>query len=95
MEFGEKQVLSSYKVQLTNICYLKAYEQEKMVPAPTNRNVAGYTIAEMLHSVPSAFGIKAFATRIVICCLEERVRISMMFVNISQYSPNTHSSIFC
>jgi len=60
------------------ITWSLAYEREKMVPTTTNRDVAGCTMAELLHYVPSAFGIKAFATRIAICCLEDRVRIAMM-----------------
>ena len=40
--------------------------KRKMVPTPTNRDVVGYNMAELLHSVPSAFGIKAFASRITI-----------------------------
>ena len=49
-----------------------------MIPATTNRDLAGHTIDELLHSVPAVFGIKAFATKIIICILEEPVRVSMM-----------------
>jgi len=55
-----------------------AYAKEHMIPATTNRDVAGYTVDELLHSVPAAFGIKAFANKIVICTLEEHVRVAMM-----------------
>lgn len=80
-------------VQLANKCRWEAYEREKMVPTTTNRDVAGCTMAELLHYVPSAFGIKAFATRIAICCLEDRVRIAMMCVKfeLSEHNRNTHS----
>lgn len=49
-----------------------------MIPNTTNRDVAGYTIDELLHSVPTTFGIKALATRILICILDEPIRVSMM-----------------
>ncbi|KAF7973804.1 hypothetical protein HWV62_14172 [Athelia sp. TMB] len=54
-----------------------AYEQEYMVPAETNALVAKYTVDELLHSVPTCLGIKAAAEKIVVCALEERVRIAM------------------
>jgi hypothetical protein len=56
----------------------KAYEEEHMVPATSNRDVAQFTVDELLHSVPTTFGIKALAQRIVVCLLEEPVRIAMM-----------------
>ena len=87
MEFGENKFVLF--VQLAYRCRWKAYEQEKTVPTPTNREVAGYTMAELLHSVPSAFGIKAFASRITICCLEDRVRIATMCVRF-EHNLNTH-----
>jgi hypothetical protein len=49
-----------------------------MVPDETNNLVAGYTVAELLYAVPRKFGMKAFAERIVIALLEERVRIAML-----------------
>jgi len=55
-----------------------AYSEENMIPNTTNRDVAGYTIDELLHSVPTTFGIKALATRILICILDEPIRVSMM-----------------
>jgi len=61
-----------------NLKFPQAYAKEHMIPATTNRDVAGYTVDELLHSVPAAFGIKAFANKIVICTLEEHVRVAMM-----------------
>lgn len=51
-----------------------------MVPAETNALVAKYTVDELLHSVPKFLGIKAAAEKIVVCALEERVRIAMKCV---------------
>lgn len=51
-----------------------------MVPAQSNKDVAGYTTEELLYPVPEIFGLKNFFRRISICLLEERVRIAMMFV---------------
>ncbi|RDB21931.1 Mycophenolic acid synthesis protein B [Hypsizygus marmoreus] len=55
-----------------------AYEKEHMVPAQSNKDVAGYTTEELLHVLPEAFGIKQFARDITVCLLEDRVRIAMM-----------------
>src|ERR1700722_6621248 len=49
-----------------------------MVPATSNRDIANFTVDEMLHSVPEIFGIKSFFKKLVICLLEERVRVGMM-----------------
>jgi hypothetical protein len=51
-----------------------------MVPADTNREVAGYTIDELLGFVPETFGLKAFGERTVICLMEDIVRESMLYV---------------
>ncbi|KII95824.1 hypothetical protein PLICRDRAFT_48769 [Plicaturopsis crispa FD-325 SS-3] len=56
-----------------------AYEAKYMVPAETNRDVASYTVEEMLYVVPEAFGIKALMRRLVICLLQPHVRIAMMY----------------
>jgi len=52
-----------------------------MAPAPTNAEIAGYTIDELLSAAPETFGIKTLAQRIVICLLDDTVRVAMMFVN--------------
>lgn len=65
-------------------CYLhatlsiQAYEQQAMVPAQSNNDVAEGTTNELLHAAPEAFGIKDFLRRITVCLLDERVRIAMM-----------------
>ena len=68
----------------------QAYEETHMVPADTNREVAGYTVDELLSFVPETFGVKAFGERIVICLLEDLVRESMSYVPpIFKYRYNT------
>jgi hypothetical protein len=49
-----------------------------MVPAQTNHDVAIYTINELLHVVPEAFGIHAFAVRVILCLIEDPVRVAMV-----------------
>jgi len=58
----------------------QAYQENCMVPADTNREVAGYTVDELLGFVPKTFGLKAFGERSVICLLEDIVRESMLYV---------------
>ena len=52
-----------------------------MVPAQTNRDVAGHTTDELLFGCPEKFGIKKFLQRVTVCLMEERVRIGMMLVS--------------
>jgi hypothetical protein len=52
-----------------------------MVTADTNREVAGYTVDELISFVPENFGVKAFAERTVICLMEDVVRESMSCVS--------------
>ncbi|KAH8834400.1 hypothetical protein DL96DRAFT_1522092 [Flagelloscypha sp. PMI_526] len=59
--------------------WAKTYERTSMLPAESNREVADYTLAELLHVVPNAFGIKAFAKRVAYAVLEPRVRIAMLY----------------
>lgn len=59
----------------------QAYEQEIMVPADSNALVARYTVAELLHRVPTFLGLKAAAENIAVSALEERVRIAMKSVH--------------
>jgi hypothetical protein len=51
-----------------------------MVPAETNRIVAGYTLDELLCPVPEAFGLRAFGVKIVVCLLDDITREAMMYV---------------
>ena len=54
-----------------------------MVPAQTNRDVAGHTTDELLFGCPEKFGIKKFLRGVTVCLLDERVRIAMMLVSHS------------
>ena len=58
----------------------QAYENTYMVAAETNRELAGYTLDELLSFLPEAFGLKAVGERMVICVLEDIVRESMSYV---------------
>lgn len=49
-----------------------------MIPADSNRLVANYTTDELIHVVPSSFGLKTFARNLSICALEDRVRLAML-----------------
>ena len=69
----------------------QAYEETYMVPADTNREVAGYTVDELLGFVPETFGMKAFGERTVICLLEDIVRESMSYVPHIFKMPFRHS----
>ncbi|TFK51574.1 hypothetical protein OE88DRAFT_1801631 [Heliocybe sulcata] len=55
------------------------YEEHYMVPAASNRAVAQFTIDELLCFAPEKYGIKNFLQRIVVCLLETRVRVAMMY----------------
>ncbi|KAJ2915437.1 hypothetical protein MD484_g4981, partial [Candolleomyces efflorescens] len=56
----------------------KAYEEKCIVPAESNRLVAGFTIGELIYAVPKKFGLKSFAERFIAAVVEPRVRIAMM-----------------
>ena len=56
------------------------YEVKNMIPAETNKEVAGYTMTELLSAVPIRFGLRRFAVRVALCLLEDRVRIGMIYV---------------
>ena len=57
------------------------YEDQYMVPAQTNKEVAFYTTEELVHTLPDAFGIKNLARKLVVCVLAENVRVAMMYVS--------------
>jgi hypothetical protein len=64
------------------------YEKTYMVPADTNKEIAGYTVEELISFVPETFGVKALSRRIVICLMEDVVRESMLYVpHISNIAP--------
>ena len=64
-----------------------------MIPAETNKEVAGYTMAKLLSAVPIRFGLRSFAVRVALCLLEDRVSVGMMcvFPRIAQRSPVQYS----
>ena len=73
------------------------YEVKNMIPAETNKELAEYTMAELLSAVPIRFGLRGFAVRVALCLLEDRVRVGMMYVfpktvrhSPVQYSPHHH-----
>ncbi|KAJ7119562.1 hypothetical protein C8R44DRAFT_982262 [Mycena epipterygia] len=66
--------------------WLLAYEEEYMVPAQTNHDVAKHTTAELLFMVPEAFGLRSFFEGITVSLLEERVRIAMMQPEAPKYA---------
>lgn len=55
----------------------QAYAESHMVPAKSNKDVAGYTTEELLHAVPKIF--KQFFRNLSTCVLDEPVRIAMMY----------------
>ena len=73
------------------------YEVKNMISAETNKEVAEYTMAELLSAVPIRFGLRSFAVRAALCLREDRVRAVMMYVfpktarrSPVQYSPHHH-----
>jgi len=55
------------------------YEEGYMVPVATNHAVAQLTVDELLCFAPEKYGIKNFLQRIIVCLLETRVRVAMMY----------------
>ncbi|KAJ2929425.1 hypothetical protein H1R20_g7655, partial [Candolleomyces eurysporus] len=85
-DVGRKMGITDIPETLEELkAWSEAYEEVYMVPAETNNLVAGYTVAELLYAVPKKFGMKAFAERVVIALLEERVRIAMLYKSVPWY----------
>ncbi|KAF9476142.1 hypothetical protein BDN70DRAFT_882785 [Pholiota conissans] len=79
-EVGRKMNIQDIPGSLEEMtAFIKEYEEAHMVPAETNREVAGYTLDELLSPVPNALGLKAFATSIVVSVLSDRTREAMMY----------------
>ncbi|EAU81978.2 hypothetical protein CC1G_09164 [Coprinopsis cinerea okayama7 len=57
----------------------RAYEETYMLPSLTNHKVASATLEELIYAVPAFLGLNALVKRIIICLLEDRVRIAMMY----------------
>ncbi|KAJ7475119.1 hypothetical protein B0H11DRAFT_2034174 [Mycena galericulata] len=66
--------------------WLLAYEEEYMVPAQTNHDVAKHTTDELLFMVPEAFGLRSFFEGLTGSLLEDRVRIAMMQPESPKYA---------
>lgn len=54
-----------------------------MVPARSNFDLADHTIAHLLRSVPTVFGLRAFMEQVLHSMLEERVRKAMWYAFLS------------
>ncbi|KAF5373142.1 hypothetical protein D9758_001537 [Tetrapyrgos nigripes] len=59
--------------------WVEEYEERNMIPAASNRFVANFTVAELLHVLPEKFGLRDLAERVGISLLDDRVRIAMMY----------------
>ncbi|KAF9467635.1 hypothetical protein BDZ94DRAFT_1318601 [Collybia nuda] len=78
-EIGQRMGIRDIPDSVENMrAWSLKYEKECMVPAQTNKDVAGYTTDELLHVIPETFGLKNFFRNISICLLEEPVRIAML-----------------
>ncbi|KAJ7186715.1 hypothetical protein C8R46DRAFT_1157924 [Mycena filopes] len=58
--------------------WILAYEQEHVVPAQSNHEVAKHTTNELLFMVPEAFGLRSFFEGLTRSVLDDRTRIAMM-----------------
>lgn len=56
------------------------YADASMIPAESNKEVAYHTTQELICAVPEAFGLKAFAEKVVICLLDDQLRNAFMYV---------------
>lgn len=77
--------VSVFRFKALLICFTQAYERTHMVPAQSNKDVAGYTTDEILHFAPEAFGIKNFFRNLAVCLLEDTVRVAMKFVPLLHF----------
>ncbi|KAJ6602380.1 hypothetical protein DFH09DRAFT_1124747 [Mycena vulgaris] len=66
--------------------WLRTYEEEHMVPAQTNYDVANHTTDELLFMVPHKFGLRSFFEGITRSLLEDKVRIAMMQPEAPKYA---------
>jgi len=66
--------------------WLRAYEEEHMVPAQSNHDVAKHTTDELLFMVPETLGLRSFFEGITRSLLEDRVRIAMMQPEAPKYA---------
>ncbi|KAF7361341.1 hypothetical protein MSAN_01166800 [Mycena sanguinolenta] len=66
--------------------WLRAYEEEHMIPAESNRDVAKHTMDELLFMVPQTFGMRSFAEGVTRSLLDDRTRIAMMQPEAPSYA---------
>ena len=67
-----------------------------MGPDPANAELAAYAFDELLSAVPEAFGLKKLSRRVLICLLDDNVRVAFMFVNLfylGRYGPSPLNKI--
>ncbi|KAJ7117921.1 hypothetical protein C8R43DRAFT_1036904 [Mycena crocata] len=86
-EVGRKMNIKDIPSTLEDFqAWILAYEEEYMVPAQTNHDVAKHTTGELLFMVPQAFGLRSFFEGITGSLLEDRVRIAMMQPESPKYA---------
>ncbi|EAU83510.2 hypothetical protein CC1G_04766 [Coprinopsis cinerea okayama7 len=78
-EIGRRMGIHDIPETLEDLmAWSQAYEQEYMVPAKSNHQVAKLTTGELVEGVPNVLGLRTFVERITVCLVEERVRVAMM-----------------
>ncbi|KAF8151753.1 hypothetical protein B0H34DRAFT_139014 [Crassisporium funariophilum] len=60
------------------ISFAQDYERTHMMQDEVNKEVAGYTLDELLVAVPDALGLKTFGQRVSVCLMEEPLRVAML-----------------
>ncbi|EKM76918.1 hypothetical protein AGABI1DRAFT_122398 [Agaricus bisporus var. burnettii JB137-S8] len=79
VEIGKRMGIRDIPESLESMkLWSRAYEKQYMVANPINSAVAGYTMGELLYSVPNAFGLRRWVENLSTCLLDEPVRIAMM-----------------
>ncbi|XP_006464016.1 hypothetical protein AGABI2DRAFT_209029 [Agaricus bisporus var. bisporus H97] len=79
VEIGKRMGIRDIPESLESMkLWSRAYEKQYMVADPINSAVAGYTMGELLYSVPNVFGLRRWAENLSTCLLDEPVRIAMM-----------------
>ncbi|KAF7328936.1 hypothetical protein MVEN_02523500 [Mycena venus] len=66
--------------------WLRTYEEEHMVPAQSNYDVAKHTTDELLFPVPETFGLRSFFEGLTRSLLEDIVRVAMMQPEAPKYA---------
>ncbi|KAJ6482051.1 hypothetical protein C8R47DRAFT_582237 [Mycena vitilis] len=66
--------------------WLLAYEEEYMIPAQSNYDVAKHTMDELLFMVPAALGLRSLVEGLTRSLLEDRTRIAMIQPEAPRYA---------